>query len=126
MNPSSRTAHCRRPFLTMKIDDQNDEKLSAALRTWKVSEPLPPRFQEQVWSRIERAEASRGVWLTSVIIFVERLFARPALAYAYALLLLTLGLTGGYLTAQQQEFKMETQLAARYVQSIDPYQKSGH
>lgn len=110
----------------MKSNDPNNEKMSAALRAWKVSEPLPPRFQEQVWSRIERAEVERGHWLTDAFEFVERLFTRPALAYAYALLLLTLGLTGGYLTAQQQESKMETQLAARYVQSIDPYQKSGH
>ena len=110
----------------MKTNDSNSEKMSASLRAWKVSEPLPPRFQEQVWSRIERAEVSRGHWLTDTVAFVERLFARPALAYAYAMLLLTLGLAGGYVAAQQQEARMESQLAVRYVQSIDPYQKVEH
>lgn len=110
----------------MKSHDSNNEKMSAALRVWKVSESLPPRFQEQVWSRIARAEVARGQWLTDAVAFVERLFARPALAYAYAVLLLTLGLTGGYAAAQQQEARMDSQLAVRYVQSIDPYQKAEH
>lgn len=110
----------------MKSNDPNHDKLSAALRAWKVAEPLTPRFQEQVWSRIERAEASRGAWLTDAVRFVEHLFARPALAYAYVVLLLTFGLAGGYFTAQQQESRLESQLAARYVQSIDPYQKVNH
>ena len=44
----------------MKHDDSAkdpDEPLDAVLRGWKVDSALPPRFQEQVWRRIARAEA---------------------------------------------------------------------
>lgn len=111
----------------MKSNDPDDHVLSSALRSWKVSQPLPPGFQDQVWRRIERAEVlKRRSWFAEAAQFLDRAFARPALAYAYVLLFLGIGLTGGYVKAHQQENRIETQLAARYVQSIDPYHKTGH
>ncbi len=117
----------RRQLPLMKTNDPNDDKLSGVLRSWKVAEPLPPRFQERVWARIETlAEQGTNAWFVDFNTLLQRLFPRPAMAYAYVIILLVAGLTGGYLKAQQQESRIESQLAARYVQSVDPYQKEVH
>lgn len=111
----------------MKSDDPNDIKLSETLRTWKVTESLSPRFEQNVWTRIERAEVpGTNSWLAALAGLLRHAFARPALAYAYIFILLAVGLAGGYFKAQERENRLEAQLADRYVQSIDPYHKAGH
>jgi hypothetical protein len=97
---------------------KDDPQLSRLLQNWRVDEPLPPRFQERVWKRIEAAEpltAKPGVnWLTIW-------FARPAFATVCATLLLLTGLTTGFLRAGHDAKRMDTELAQRYVASVDPY-----
>lgn len=109
----------------MKRPESNDEVLTRTLREWRVTDPLPPRFREQVWSRIEKSERtpSRVFWF-DVLAYLERLFAVPKLAISYAVVLLALGLGTGYLAANAQEKRVSDELALRYVQSIDPYQKA--
>lgn len=98
--------------------------LERALQEWRMASPLPPRFGEQVWSRIERAEAptislpaALRVWLTST-------FARPAFVVAFVSTLLLLGLACGAVQANYRAGRVERQLEARYMQSVDPYLRS--
>ena len=89
-----------------------------------MTTPLPPRFQEQVWKRIERAEAP-GVSLAEALrTRLAEWFAQPAFAVAYVTVLIVAGLAIGFKQAQDKTAKWDRQLEARYVQSVDPYQRA--
>ena len=84
----------------------DDTKLSALLRQGRVSPTLPPRFQENVWRRIEDAEApvlsAPGLsWLDALAALVLR--PRFALVTAAALVVAgaLLGARAGNLAANQ-------------------------
>ena len=84
---------------------------------------LPPRFQERVWRRIETAEANAKLpFWHAITRWVETTFARPSLAVSYVAVLLFVGLTAGYLQAQDKSARAQAQLRTAYVQSVDPYQ----
>jgi hypothetical protein len=101
----------------------NDDRLDELLQEWRFTLPLPPRFNEQVWKRIERAEIP-GISIGEAVRgWFAIAFARPAFAYAYVSALLVIGLTLGAVQAGQQSARWEQQLEASYVQSVDPYQK---
>lgn len=109
----------------MKNPENKEDELRKTLRQWRVTEPLPPRFQEQVWRSVEQAEASRnGFGFDDFRLLMERWLTKPALAYAYVAVLLTLGLMGGYLQTQKRQQQWNAELAARYIQNMDPYQKA--
>jgi hypothetical protein len=110
----------------MNTPQPNDDQLKAALKQWNVSAPLPPRFQEGVWRRIEQAEliSSQPSWFANALAVIDRLFARPALSYSYVLVLLALGLAAGYVKTQKDAEGFRSELASRYVQAIDPYHKA--
>jgi deferrochelatase/peroxidase EfeB len=102
---------------------ENDEPLHELLAQWKVAESLPPRFQEQVWKRIEQAETHKPQSsLAALVRWIEAAFRRPALASAYVAVLLFVGLGAGYWRAQDTMTQSQSELRARYVQSVDPYQ----
>lgn len=104
-------------------EPENDERLHAVLREWKPDVSLPPRFQEQVWRRISRAEAQPAPSLGQIFArWMESTFTRPALAASYVTLLLLIGLTTGYVRAQDKSAQAQSQWRAMYVQSVDPYQ----
>jgi hypothetical protein len=100
----------------------NDEHLRAVLRGWVVDTPLPPRFQDQVWQRIARAEVrpESGFW-TGLIRLVEVALPRPKIALSYVSTLLVLGVAAGSMAAQVRSSHVNADLSARYVQSLDPY-----
>ena len=102
-----------------------DEPLRALLKEWKVTTSLPPSFQEQVWRRIERAEAqpiiSVPFW-TVWTDWIAKALPRPALAIAYVAVLLAIGATVGWAQARQETERVSDDLSARYVRSVDPYQ----
>jgi hypothetical protein len=50
------------------------------------------------------------------------MFAKPALAAGYVTVLLAVGLTAGYFQGEARQRRVNDELAARYVQSLDPYQ----
>lgn len=102
---------------------QNQTQLERALQEWRVTTPLPPRFQEQVWKRIERAEAPGLTLWDALRGWFTMAFARPAFAVAYVSVLLVTGLALGFVQASHKAASWERQLEARYVQSIDPYQR---
>ena len=103
------------------LANEDDEKLSALLREWKVEVSLPPRFHEGVWRRIERAAVHPNLW-HAFTHWVESTFNRPALAASYVAVLLFVGLTTGYLRVQDKTAQAEARWRTAYVQSVDPYQ----
>jgi len=112
----------------MKPDQQpeNDERFNDVLRQWTVDIPLPPRFQEQVWRRIERAEAKAQPKVTfwSWLLNLAAVYRpSPKVAYSYLAILLFLGVVGGTWAAQRETDRLDAALGSRYVQSVDPYQK---
>ena len=113
----------------MKPDNptRRDEALRQALGQWKVDASLPPRFQEQVWRRIERSELQAPVpaWMLLIRRLIAAL-ARPSLAVSYVTVLLLTGLLAGYWQVRITRAHMDETLGARYVQMVDPYQSSHH
>jgi hypothetical protein len=109
----------------MKPEDpiQSDEGLSQVLGQWKVDAQLPPRFQEQVWRRIERSEPQ--VQVPAWVLLWQRVtaaLARPSLAVSYVTLLLLAGLLAGYWQARITRAQTEENMGARYVQLVAPFQ----
>jgi ferric-dicitrate binding protein FerR (iron transport regulator) len=101
---------------------ESDEQLNKMLGEWVVDAPLPPRFEEQVWRRIERSEtAADAPPLTRLFRSVAESFTRPKVAYAYVAVLLAVGMAAGSWTAQVKSNQVETALGERYVGSVDPY-----
>jgi hypothetical protein len=76
-----------------------DTKLGALLRESRGSPALPPRFQENVWRRIEDAEAPAQAesWIEAL----AALILRPRFAYAAAAVLLLAGTLAGTLEGRQ-------------------------
>ncbi len=101
---------------------EDDKPLDRLLRQWTVDTPLPPRFQEQVWQRIDRAESQRAptLWV-SFSRWLEVVLPRPKFALSYVAVLLAVGIVAGSLAAQARTSQIETELGMRYVQSVDPY-----
>ena len=77
----------------------DDAKLGALLRESRGSPALPPRFQENVWRRIEDAEAPvrSGSWLDALAALV----LRPRFAYATIAVLLLAGVFTGTFEGRQ-------------------------
>ena len=100
----------------------HDEALRKVLKEWRTEVALPPRFQEGVWQRIERAEsqAVSSVWAV-IAHWVGTVLPRPALAVSYVAVLLTIGLTAGWAQAHQTNARVKGELGERYVRVLDPY-----
>jgi hypothetical protein len=102
----------------MKEENSNpaDEKLGVLLRESRLSPSLPPRFQENVWRRIEDAQApakSSVTWLEALV----ALMLRPRFAYAALAALMLAGISlGAYSGAQSARHDAE----ARYIASVAP------
>lgn len=101
----------------MKKENPNPDaaKISTLLRTSRTSPPLPPRFQENVWRRIEHAEApiKSESWLDSL----AALILRPRLAFTTAAVLLIAGILLGAHEGSQ-DARQDAQ--ARYVAYVAP------
>src|SRR5689334_15033224 len=91
----------------------DNQKLDSILREWRCDAPLPPRFREQVWHRIERQQPapSPSLWIF-VSEWLNSAFPRPALATAYVAVVLVLGLTGGWVRAQHMNSHINDELQA--------------
>jgi len=103
---------------------ENPEPLRKLMHEWKITESLPPRFQENVWRRIERAHASQSSpsWLDALAHWLNTMLPRPALASAYVAVLLALGVTAAWARARQETTRVRDELGQRYVRVLDPYQ----
>ncbi|HEY5043244.1 MAG TPA: hypothetical protein VIK53_14725 [Verrucomicrobiae bacterium] len=93
----------------------DDPQISALLREARVSPALPPRFQQNVWRRIENAEAPArsASWLDALAAWV----LRPRLAFATAAVLLFAGILLGVREGSQSA-RHEAQ--ARYLAEVAP------
>jgi hypothetical protein len=101
---------------------ESDDPLRKVLHQWVVDSPLPPRFQEQVWQRIAKAEKKPEAALWPAILrLIEVALPRPKFAFVYMAALLVLGVAAGSWTAQIKTNRLHSDLSLRYVQSIDPY-----
>ena len=92
---------------------------SELLRKWTLDTTTPSNFNSGVWRRIE---ARRGVNVADVIgHWISELFARRTVAVAYLSLAVVFGLTVAHVHSRNILRDRETQLEARYIQSVDPY-----
>lgn len=113
----------RKVLMTENQPNAPNDPLRSALAEWKIATPLPPRFDEQVWRRIESMESRPAAWVV-IASWLEALFKRPAAAAGYMAVLTALGLGLGFTEAQKKVTELNAQLSSRYVQSIDPYQRA--
>ncbi len=85
----------------MKENNQHSDvaQVSALLRQARTSPSLPPRFQQNVWRRIEDAEApaKSASWLDAL----AALILRPRFAITTAAVLLLAGVSAGTLEGRQ-------------------------
>jgi hypothetical protein len=109
----------------MKPEDpmQSDQALRQLLHEWKLESSLPPRFQEQVWQRIERQEVP--VQVPGWVMLWQRFSAaltRPTPAIGYVTVLLLAGVLAGYWEARVTRAQVDEQMGARYVQLVSSFQ----
>ena len=95
--------------------EASDAKLCEILRAARPSPSLPPRFQENVWRRIEDSEApvKSGSWLDALIALV----LRPRFAYATVATLMLAGILLGTYQGTQNARQNEQ---ARYLAAVAP------
>ena len=105
------------------MPEQQDQQLSRLLQSWREESPLPLRFGESVWLRIEKVDVPQATAARLFRAWIDRTFARPAVALAYCAVLLAAGLGLGLKQGSDRSARADAQLEARYVQAISPYHK---
>jgi hypothetical protein len=96
-------------------EDLSDSELREKLAAWRIEEQLPRDFKQRVWKRIATREAGNVdppwlTWLGTLLISATQVSV-PRLA----LTAIAIGLLWNSATWNRLE--------AKYVQSIDPYQR---
>lgn len=93
-----------------------DQKLTALLREARTTPALPPRFQQNVWRRIEDTEAPvrAETWLDALAVMI----LRPRFAVATAAVVLLAGIWAGALDGRQVA-RHEAQM--NYLASVAPH-----
>jgi hypothetical protein len=104
------------------MNASEDQSLRKALDQWKIDKPLPPRFQQEVWRRLDQKTRTPTVWKAWQI-WLESIFAKKSVALSYITVLLLAGLTVGYFQGKAHERSWREQWAQQYVQSLDPEQR---
>ena len=103
---------------------EHDKPLRKILSEWHVNAALPPRFQEHVWKRIESAQGrvpvSRAI-TSALSAWLSATLTRPAVATAYVVVLLLVGVTIGHQQGESKVEHIKSDLKARYIQMVDPY-----
>jgi hypothetical protein len=103
--------------------ENHDAALRGLLKEWRVETPLPPRFQGEVWRRIERAQGQTVPSIWAVIAhWLGTALARPAAAAAYIAVLLVVGGSVGWTEAQEKTARVKEELGQRYIRVLDPNQ----
>lgn len=106
-----------------------DPNLSRVLKSWQHEPPPAPRFNAEVWTRIEAAR--EAPWAAAA--FIATKLGIPAQHFRWALPLgATLALTcaaflGASAAALHTSLTENDRIAAAYMQTIDPLQMTaGH
>jgi hypothetical protein len=105
----------------------SDSELREKLAAWRIEAQLPPDFQQRVWKRIAVREAASVdppslTWLKNRLISAARVSV-PRLALATVVVGLLIGTTTGVVEASRWNSATWNRLEAKYVQSIDPFQR---
>lgn len=105
----------------------SDSELREKLAAWNIEARLPHDFQQCVWKRIAMREASNvdapwWTWLRGRLISVTRVSV-PRLALTAVVVAALIGTTTGVFEAARWNSVTWNRLKAKYVQSIDPYQR---
>ena len=109
--------------MNSKRENDQDRVLDRTLREWVIKDPLPPRFQERVWARIEDGPAPTTPGLWDLLAEWARSFSpRPRFAWASMTALLIVGAACGTWAAQRENSRLDNALGSRYLRSLDPYQ----
>jgi hypothetical protein len=105
-------------------EDPSDSDLREKLAAWRIEARLPDDFQQRVWKRIAVREAANidSPWLTWLGILAARLSV-PRLALTAVAAGLFIGAATGAVEASRWNTATWNRLEAKYVQSIDPYQR---
>ena len=108
-------------------EDLSDSELREKLAAWRIEAQLPRDFQQRVWKRIATREAGNVdppwlTWLGTLLISATQVSV-PRLALAAIAIGLLIGSTTGVVEASRWNAATWNRLEARYVQSIDPYQR---
>ena len=108
-------------------EDLSDSELREKLAAWRIEGQLPRDFQERVWKRIAIREAGNIdppwlTWLGSLLISATQVSV-PRLALTAIAIGLLIGTTTGVVEASRWNSATWNRLEAKYVQSIDPYQR---
>ena len=102
--------------------DNRDQALGRLLKEWRAEAPLPLHFREEVWRRIQGAQAPAAPSAQTVIAhWIGALLPRPALAASYLAILLAIGGTAGWTRARQETARVKGELGERYIRVLDPY-----
>jgi hypothetical protein len=92
---------------------------SELLKKWTLDASAPANFNSAVWRRIE--ERRRVSVADALRQWMAEVFARPAVAVAYVSLAVMVGLGAAHVQSSKMLRERDSQLEARYVQSVDPY-----
>jgi hypothetical protein len=108
-------------------EDLSDSELREKLAAWRIEAQLPRDFQQRVWKRISTREAGNVdpswlTWLGSLLISATQVSV-PRLALTAIAFGLLIGTTTGVVEASRWNSATWNRLEAKYVQSIDPYQR---
>jgi len=108
-------------------EDLSDSELREKLAVWRIEGELPPDFQQRVWKRIAICEAGDVdppwlAWLGNLLISATPVSV-PRLALTAIAIGLLIGTTTGVVEASRWNAATWNRLEAKYVQSIDPYQR---
>ena len=108
-------------------EDLSDSELREKLAAWRIEAQVPRDFQQRVWKRIAVREAANIdpawlIWLKSLLISATRVSV-PRLALAAVAVGLLIGTTTGLVAASRWNSLTWNRLEAKYVQSIDPFQR---
>ena len=107
--------------------DLSDSELREKLAAWQIEAQLPHDFQQGVWKRIAVREAANVdspwvTWLKSRLISATRVSV-PRLALTAIVVGLLIGTTTGLVEASRWNSATWNRLEAKYVQSIEPFQR---
>jgi hypothetical protein len=108
-------------------EDLSDSELREKLAAWQIEARLPRDFQQRVWKRIAaREEASVGpawlIWLKSLLISATTVSVQR-LALTAVVVGMLIGTTTGLVEVSRYNSLTWNTLEAKYVQSIDPFQR---
>jgi hypothetical protein len=108
-------------------EDLSDSELREKLAAWRIEAQVPRDFQQRVWKRIAVREAANidPAWLIllkSLLISATRVSA-ARLALTSVVVGLLIGTTTGLVEASHWNSVTWNRLEAKYVQSIDPFQR---